>query len=31
MNTNRIYRVAVIPGDGKLVSYLLNLRWFEPH
>jgi hypothetical protein len=22
---------AVIPGDGKLVSYLLNVRWFEPH
>jgi hypothetical protein len=22
---------AVIPGDGKLVSYLLNIRWFEPH
>ena len=22
---------AVIPGDGKLVSYLLNVCWFEPH
>ena len=22
---------AVIPGYGKLVSYLLNIRWFEPH
>jgi hypothetical protein len=22
---------AVIPGYGKLVSYLLNICWFEPH
>ena len=22
---------AVIPGYGKLVSYLLNVCWFEPH
>jgi hypothetical protein len=22
---------AVIPGDGKLVSYLLNVYWFKPH
>jgi hypothetical protein len=21
----------VIPGDGKLVSYLLDVCWFEPH